>query len=62
MFPISVACGAQVRVVDNDRRIRLLEMSTRSSTTRVGTSECRMPLLLDAGAWNYLCLDLQHLR
>ena len=47
--------------MDNDRRIRMLEFSTRLSVTRIGTSACKMPLLLDAASWNYVCLDLQHL-
>ena len=50
-----------MKVCDSDRRIRTLEFSTRYSTTRVSASACKMPLLLDVGAWNYVCLDLQHL-
>lgn len=54
-------CSVEVRVVDPDRRIRLLEFSTKLSVTRVTQSECRMPLLLEPRAWNYVCLDLEHM-
>lgn len=50
--------SVEVAVVDDTKRVRRLKLSNRVSAARVDANTVTMPLLLEDGVWNYVCLDL----
>lgn len=50
-----------VTVVDNQKRIRRLNFSSRTSHAKIEQDAASLPLLLEDHAWNYLCLDLENM-
>lgn len=47
-----------LKVVDQERRVRTLEMATKLTATRIAASKVSMPLVLEPGRWNHLCIDM----
>ena len=51
-------CSVTLKVVDQERRVLTLHMSSRLTATRIAPSKVSMPLVLEPGLWNHLCIDI----
>lgn len=53
--------SVEIAVVDDTRRVRRITATNRVSTARIEADAATIPLLLDHGVWNYVCLPLHTL-